>query len=131
MLYKCAEAVKEGRCYKLKVYKKKRYYGIEEILDLDIKKELDKINISKYIKKFNILEFKNYRVGDIVKDIKGVYKEHYLYINNSKIRLFVKQKRKGLLRKNNKLYIKKAQIGYYKGEKELIIYSSKDIQKED
>jgi exonuclease III len=131
MLYKCAEAVKEGRCYKLKVYKKKRYYGIEEILDLDIKKELDKINISKFIKKFNILEFKNYRVGDIVKDIKGVYKEHYLYINNSKIRLFVKQKRKGLLRKNNKLYIKKAQIGYYKGEKELIIYSSKDIQKED
>ena len=130
-LYKCAEGLKEGSCYKLKVYKKKKYYGIDEILDIEKIEEYKTIDINKYIKKFDINTLKNYNIGDIVKDIKGKYKEHYLYINNTKIRLFVKQKRKGLLRKNSNLYIKKAQIGYYKGEKELIVYSYKDIKKDN
>ena len=129
-LYKSAEELKEGYCYKIKVYKKSRYFKLEEILDLDKLEELEAIDVEEFIPKFDINRLDSYYIGEIVKDIRGVYKNHYLYIDGKKIRLFVKVTRRGLLKKNNKLFIKKAQIGYYKGEKELIVYSLEDITKE-
>ena len=132
-LYKSAEGLEEGRCYDFKVYKKKKYYGLDEITDLDILKKKGKIDIEEYIPKFNdsLMDKESKNIGDIVKDIKGVYRDREITVDNSSYKLYVKQKRKGLLKKNSHLYIKKAQIGYYKGEKELIVYSSDDIVKEN
>ena len=132
-LYKSADGLEEGRCYDFKVYKKKKYYGLDEITDLDIVKKKNKIDIEKFIPKFsNVLMAKKVdNIGDIVKDIEGVYRDKYINVNNRSYNLYVKQKRKGLLKKNSHLYIKKAQIGYYKGEKELIVYSLDDISKEN
>ena len=129
-LYKCAEPLKEGKCYNLEVLKKIRYFKIDEITQFKIKKVLKSIDTDSYIKEFNIDKLDSYIIGDIVKNIRGIYKNRYLKINNTKIRLFSKVKTRGLFKKNSKLYIKKAQIGYYKGEKELIVYSLKDIVKE-
>ena len=131
-LYKSADGLKEGLCYDFKVYKKKKYYGLDEITDLDIVKKKDKIDIQKFIPKFNnsLMDKKLKNIGDIVRDIKGIYKDRQITVDNSSYKLYVKQKRKGLLKKNSHLYIKKAQIGYYKGEKELIVYSADDIVKE-
>ena len=130
-LYRCAEAVEEGRCYDLRVFKKKRYYKIDEITKFKIAKTKGKIEPNSYIEPFDITKLDSYKIGDIVSNIRGVYKDRYLKINSKEIRLFSKVKRRGLFKKNSKLFIKKAQIGYYKGEKELIIYSLKDITKEE
>ena len=130
-LYKSAEAVREGICYDLLVLKKKRYYKIDEITNFKIVKKRKNIKADDFIEKFNINRFKEYKIGDIVSNIRGIYKNRYLYINGVKIKLFSKVKKRGLFKKNSKLYIKKAQIGYYKGEKELIVYSLKDIVKEN
>jgi len=132
-LYKSAEGLEEGRCYDFKVYKKKRYYGLDEITDLDILRKKEKIDTQKFIKNFepSLMQENVQNIGDIVKNIKGIYKNRYITVNNSKFRLYVKKKKRGLLRKNSHLYIKKAQIGYYKGEKELVVYSLEDISKEN
>ena len=131
-LYRSAEGLEEGRCYDLKVYKKKRYYRLEEITDLDIIAKKHTIDINKYIPKFDSsLMEKKKSIGQIVSDIRGVYKDRYIKVEGKRYRLFVKKKQKGFLKNGSHLYIKKAQIGYYKGEKELIVYSLKDISKED
>jgi len=132
-LYRSAEGLKEGKCYDLKVYKKKNYYGLEEITDLDIVKEKNSINIEKYIPKFkaSLMKLNSDNIGDIVKNIKGIYKDKYITVNGNKYRLFVKNKKKGILIKNSHLYIKRAQIAIYKGEKELVVYSPEDIEKRD
>jgi len=52
-------------------------------------------------------------------------------IDGEKIKLYVKSKKRGLLLKGNSLYIKRAQIGLYKGKKELIVHSLEDIKKEN
>ncbi len=131
-LYRSAEGLEEGRCYDLKVYKKKRYYRLEEITDLDIVAKKGTININKYIPKFDASIMENKKsIGQIVSDIRGVYKDRYIEVDGKRYRLFVKKKQKGLLKNGSLLQIKKAQIGYYKGEKELIVYSLKDINKEN
>jgi len=129
MLYKSANGLKEGSCYSLKVYKKKIYFKTEEILDLDIVAKVGKIDKDSYIDKFNINKLDNYRVGDIVRNVEGKFKNGYLFVNKQRVKLYLKRKSKNLLSNGTKLFIKKAQIGYYKGEKELIVYNSKDIKK--
>ncbi len=130
-LYKSADGLKEGHCYILKIYKKKRYYGLDEILDLDIVEDIGNINVEDYIKEFDINSLESYKVGDIVKNIKGIYRDKYLNIDGKRVKIYAKRKRKGIFTKGSNLYIKKAQIGYYKGEKELVIYSVDDVIKEN
>ena len=133
MLYKCAKELKEGSCYNLKIYKKKRYFNLDEILDLDILKDVAKIGVNSYIKAFkpymmrDNLEY----IGDIVKNIRGIYSNGYIKVNGKDYKLYIKQKNRRWLKNGSYLYIKKAQIGYYKGEKELVVYSLKDIIKEN
>jgi endonuclease/exonuclease/phosphatase family metal-dependent hydrolase len=130
-LYRCAEPVEEGKCYDLWVFKKKRYYKIDEITNFKIAKVKGAINPNNFIEQFDIEKLDTYKIGDIVSNIRGNYKDRYLKINGKEVRLFSKVKRRGLFKKGSKLFIKKAQIGYYKGEKELIVYSLKDIRKEN
>ena len=132
-LYKSADGLEEGSCYDFKVYKKKKYYGLDEITDLDIVKKKGKIDIQNYVPEFRdaLMDKSAKDIGEIVKNIRGIYKDKYITVGNSSYKLYLKQKRKGLLKKNSHLYIKKAQIGYYKGEKELIVYSADDIVKEN
>ena len=132
-LYKSAEGLEEGRCYDFKVYKKKRYYGIEEITDLDVLAKKGRIDIEKYIPKFThkLMQKDIDNIGEIVKDIRGIYNKGFINVDGNNYRLYVKKKKRGVLKKGSKLYIKKAQIGYYKKEKELIVYSTKDIIKEN
>ena len=130
-LYKSAEGLKEGICYDIKVYRKKKYYKLDEITDLDILKERKRVNVEKYIPKFSadLMDKNLSNIGEIIKDIEGIYKNGYIMVDNNRYKLYLKEKKRGLLKKNSYLYIKKAQIGYYKGEKELIVYSLKDIKK--
>ena len=130
-LYKSAEGLKEGVCYDFKVYKKKKYFGLDEITDLDIIEEKNKIDVDKFIHKFSdeLMSSDKDNIGDMVKDIEGIYKNGYIMVDNNRYKLYLKEKKRGLLKKNSHLYIKKAQIGYYKGEKELVVYSLEDIEK--
>jgi len=132
-LYRSAEGLEEGKCYNLRVFKKKKYYGLDEITDLDIVKEKKSIDINNYISEFNssLMAYDKSNIGEIVKNIEGVYKDRYITVNGDRYRLFVKEKKRGLLRKNSHLHIKRAQISIYKGEKELVVYSLEDISKEN
>jgi len=98
-----------------------------------VQKAKNSINIEKYIPKFkaSLMKLNSDNIGDIVKNIKGIYKDKYITVNGNKYRLFVKNKKKGVLIKNSHLYIKRAQIAIYKGEKELVVYSPEDIEKRD
>ncbi|NPA27693.1 MAG: hypothetical protein GXN91_01405 [Epsilonproteobacteria bacterium] len=130
-LYKSAGELREGRCYDLKVKRKKRYFKLDEITDLEVVKKRGRINVDKFIKNFKLSMLKEKNIGEIVKNIRGEYKRGYLKIGNRKVKLYVKEKKRGLLRSGNKLIIKRAQIGYYKGKLELIVHSLKDIKKEE
>jgi len=132
-LYRSANGLEEGKCYKLKVYKKKKYFGLDEITDLDIVKEQRSINIKEYIPQFepSIMDESIKNIGEIVKSISGVYNNGYIKIGSKEYKLFLKARKKGLLKRGSKLYIKKAQIGYYKGKKELVVYSLEDVKKEN
>ena len=131
-LYHSAAPLKEGYCYDIKVLKKKRYNKMDEITKLEVLQRVPKkIDIDEYIPKFTFeLLLDDNNIGAIVKDIKGIYKKGYLYIQNTPIKLYIKEKPRGFLKKGDKLFIKKAQIGYYKGKKELVVYSLDDIIKE-
>ena len=130
-LYKSAEGLSEGRCYDIKVFRKTKYFNIDEITDVDILKNRQSIDVEKFIPKFsaNLMDKKFSNIGEIVKDIEGIYKNGYVNVDNKKYKLYLKEKKRGLLKKNSHLYIKKAQIGYYKGKKELVVHSLKDIEK--
>ncbi len=131
VLYKSADGMNEGSCYDLKVYKKINYYGLQEITDFDILKKGKKINSNDWIKKFTLEDFNKAKLGDIVKDIKGIYKKGYLYLpSGEKIKLYVKERKKGLLKKGNHLFIKRAQISRFRGQWELVVFSGDDIIKE-
>ncbi len=127
-IYKAAYPLKEGYCYDLIIYEKKEYSKLNEITDLKVIKQLNKFNQNKYIDSFDISLLKDKNIGKVVKNIIGVYKNGFLYLNKAKIKLYLKEKRKGLLKKSKKLFIKKALIGYYKKSKELIVYSLDDIK---
>ncbi|HGZ70898.1 MAG TPA: hypothetical protein ENK74_05820, partial [Nitratifractor sp.] len=98
-LYKSAEGLEEGMCYDFKVYKKKRYYKLEEITDLDIVANKKTVDINDYIPTFSstLMRSDLNNIGEIVKEIHGIYKDRYIRVGAKRYRLFVKQKRKGLL----------------------------------
>ncbi len=122
-LYKSADGMQEGQCYDLKIYKKINYYGLEEITQLDIIKKREKIDIEQWIKTFDLSRFKKKYLGDIVKNIEGIYKRGYLFLKDgSKIKLYFKGRKKGLLKKGNQLFIKKAQISRFRKEWELKVF---------
>ncbi len=131
-LYHSAKELEEGFCYDIKVLQKKRYNKMDEITKLTVVQKLKKaIRVDEYIPQFSLdLFLDDTNIGALVRDIEGIYKNGFLYIDGTPIKIYLKEKKRGFLKKGDKLFIKKAQIGYYKGRKELIVYSLDDIRKE-
>ncbi len=129
LIYGGAEALKEGIRYDLAVLKLKHYYKIPEIGDFEILKEKEYVNINSYILPFkpSMLKDINYRYR-VVRDIEGVYRHYRLIVDKTPIKLYFKNRR-WRAKTGDKLKIKIAQIGYYRGESELIIWSRKDFKK--
>ncbi len=130
MIYGLAKALQEGRRYDLAILKLKHYYGISEIGDFEIIKDRGEVNLSPYIVDFkpSMLDNPIYRYR-VVKSIKGVYRHYRLIVDGVPIKLYFKN-RKWRVKRGDRVFIKKAEIGYYRGKSELIIWSYKDFKKE-
>ncbi|RXK01201.1 endonuclease [Arcobacter sp. CECT 8986] len=114
--------------YDLKVFSIKEFYGLKEIDKYKVEKvnkKLDNID-SLYINKFE--DFSNLNLqNEVIKDLVFEYKNNYLYYENSKIRVYFKNKNL-IPKKSSKLLIKKAQIGYFKKSPQIVIYNKDDFK---
>jgi exonuclease III len=125
-LYGCAGELEVGRRYDLLVRGIKNYYGLQEITHAYSMRQKERVDISDYLLREDDLSRPiAYRQNELFKDLTGVYKEGYFYVNNRKIPIYFK-KRKGTPPNGSKLKIDYAHLGYYKGL-QLVVYSPKDF----
>ncbi len=127
MIYGGVKELEIGGVYNLKVYKTKNYYGTLEIIDFDLIKKIGRLDITDFIEDFkpSLMEGENLRESRVVKNIEGFYDNGTIEIAGKKFKIYFRGR--GNRPKNgSKLIIKIAQIGYYKGEKELIVWSKND-----
>ncbi|AXH10135.1 endonuclease [Malaciobacter halophilus] len=123
-----AKNLKEFYSYDLKIFDIKSFHGLKEVKSFAIIKEKNKINnIEDYYLNSNYDLTKLKYQNEVVKNLEVIYKNRYAYYNNKKIRLYFKNKK--LIPKNNtKLLLKKAHIGYFRQEAQLVIYKNSDFK---
>ncbi len=126
-LYGCAKGLKEGYSYDITIYATKIYKGLKEAIDIEISKPFCKVEVSKYIPKFKPQMLNKEKVGMVVKDIEGIYRDNYIIGSWGKCRVYFK-KRAYIPQNGVKIKILRGQIGYYKGKMELIVWSKKDFK---
>jgi hypothetical protein len=66
------------------------------------------------------------RQNEVVRNLVGVYKNRYFYINGTKIPIYFKN-RKLTPKNGTKIKIAYAHLGYYK-KLQLVVYSKKDFR---
>jgi exonuclease III len=125
LIYGGANELRVGRVYDLEIFKIKDYYQMPEIIDFEIKAKKRKINLKKFIENFSpSLMSEDLPISKVVKNIKGVVNGNKIIINKEAFQIYFKGRQKP--QNGSKLMIKIAQIGYYKGKKEIIVWSKKD-----
>jgi len=126
LIYRVATPLKEGKRYDIEVFGFKHYMGLPEITDIEIAKEGKSVDITPYLGDIEDV-FKSGNISKVVTNIEGVYERGKLITKLGKIHLYFKKRR--LKPKNGvRLKIKRAQIGYYRGVRELVIWSKKDFE---
>ncbi len=131
-IYKIAPNLKLGYSYDIEVGGIDRYFGLKEIKSISniIKKKRIKDIKSYYLDGRNIDIFNPKYQNEIVKNLRGTYKNNYLYVKNHKgifkIKLYFK---KGVRKpkSNSKITIKSGHISVYKSKVQIVIYSSNDF----
>jgi endonuclease/exonuclease/phosphatase family metal-dependent hydrolase len=125
-LYGCAGALKEGYMYDLQIESIKRYKGLKEVTTAYILKERAKTDINAYLYDENDLLNRSLKQNEIIRDIRGTYKNGALYLNGKKYPVHFRNKK---LKPENgaKLKIDYAHLGYYK-VLQLVLYSKKDFK---
>jgi len=124
-LYGCAANLKEGYRYDLLVDSMKSYKGLKEITSAYVLKDRGKLDIRHYTLIQKELNQKSLRQNEVLRDIIGLYKNHFLYVNGLKIPVYFKKK-KHRPKNGVKLKIYYAHLGYYK-QLQLVIYNTKDF----
>ncbi len=119
-LYGTVNDLKEGRRYDLRVQEISTYKGLKEITALVKLKEKGSVSLTPFYQALGI-----WRQNEVVREIVGVYKNKYLYVNGKKIPIYFKN-RKLTPENGSKLKIHYAHLGYYK-KLQLVVYSKKDF----
>ena len=122
-LFGCADELEEGYRYDIRVDSITTYYGLKEITQIYIKKRNSHIDTSPYY--LTQKNLKDIRANEIIKDIEGVYKDGFLYIDGNKIAIHFRKKR-DKPKNHTRIKINYAHIGYYNGVN-LVIQSKKDF----
>ena len=125
-LYGCAGALKEGHKYDLLVEGIKTYKGLKEITHAYKLQDKGVVDSEKYILSEDRLLSNKLEQNEVLKDISGLYKNKFLYIEGKKFPLYFKKKK--LTPPNGtRLKIDYAHLGYYK-KIQIVIYSKKDFE---
>jgi len=119
-IYGATKELKEGREYDIIVYKTKEYHGLNEIVKFSINKKYGVVDIKPYIHK-SLFMLEN----EVLKDIKGEYRDKKFYIGQKSYPIFFKKKE---LKPPNgaRLLLKKVQVGYY-NRLQLVVWSAEDF----
>ncbi|WP_281950492.1 endonuclease/exonuclease/phosphatase family protein [Nitrosophilus kaiyonis] len=127
MIYNAPDNLNEKNVYDIEILKTKRYKGNLEIVktgDFVLKKTLKKVDQFFIKYKDQVLSKKIYQ-NEIITDLKGTYKNGYLFYKRGKIKLYFKDR--SLIPKNNsKILIKRGHISYYY-KPQIVIYYKKDF----
>lgn len=124
-LYGCAGRLKEGHTYNLLVEGIKTYHGLKEITHAYSLKDQGLVDSEKYMLSADRFASEKIPQNEVIKEISGIYKDHFLYVNDKKIPVYFKKKK--LTPSNgSRLKIHYAHLGYYK-KLQVVIYSKKDF----
>lgn len=122
-LYGCAGKLEEGRKYDLLVDGIKTYKGLKEVISAYKLKDKGTVDTRAYMSQAQALH--TLSQNEVLRDVKGVYKNRHLYVDNKKIPIYFKKK-KSTPSNGSKLKIHYAHLGYYKKE-QLVVHSTKDF----
>ncbi|WP_457605858.1 endonuclease/exonuclease/phosphatase family protein [Nitratifractor sp.] len=128
LVYKGAAGLEEGRRYDLIVHGFKRYRGMPELTDLEIVKAKGRVPTDPFISTYRkeMIGGKE-GVSRIVKDLEGIYRQGRLETAEGAVPVYFKGKR-WRPKEGSRLKIKRAQIGYYKDHKELVVWDRRDFE---
>jgi len=128
LVYGAAAGLKEGERYDLQIEGFKRYHGMPEITDLEILQERGQVGTDAFVSPFDpsMMERSADRYR-IVRDIRGLYRHRRLVVAGRELRIHFK-KRRWIPAEGEKIRIKRAQIGYYKGHSELVVWDRNDLE---
>lgn len=130
--YNCANDLKLGYTYNLKIKELHNYFGLKEITALEINKEYSKINNLKeyYLDATKIDMFDLNYQNEMVINLSGTFENGYIHFGSNekdKIKLYAKDKL--LLPKNGqKVTIMSGHLGFFKSNVQIIIYKKSDIR---
>ncbi|ADV45994.1 endonuclease/exonuclease/phosphatase family protein [Nitratifractor salsuginis] len=128
LVYGAAAALKEGHRYRIEVEGFKRYHGLPEIVDLEPLKDLGRVDLAPYIPAFRP-EMMNDPAARfrVVRDLEGIYRHRQLWVRQHAWPIHFRSRR-WKPKEGSRLRIKRAQIGYYKGHPELVIWDRNDFE---
>jgi exonuclease III len=124
-LYGCADSLVEGRSYDVLVEGLSTYKGLKEVTNASILVEKATVNLETYYLHAEGFNSKNLRQNEVVRNLRGVYKDGFLYTKGIKIPLYFK-KRKLTPKNGSRLKIDYGHLGYYK-KLQLVIYDANDF----
>ncbi len=126
LLYRSALQLEEGREYDLKVYKKKRYKGMDELTDVEVVRDLGKCDMEALVPAFEprMMNDESF-VGIVVKNLSGVVDGQKIKIDNREYPIHFRRKA-GRPLKGSMIRIEKAMIGYYKDHMEIVVWEKRD-----
>ena len=128
LVYGAAAGLTEGKRYDLRIEGFKRYHGMPEITDLEILRERGRVAADAFIPAFDPTMME--RSADryrIVRDIRGLYRHRRLIVGGRALRIHFK-KRRWIPADGENIRIMRAQIGYYKGHSELVVWDRSDFE---
>ena len=127
LVYGAAAPLEEGRIYDLELYGLKRYKGMPELTDLEISSPGKKVDTAPYLLSFSPELFEGRGgISHVVRDLEGIYRKGNLTVEGASVPIHFK-KRRWRPPEGSRLMIKRAQIGYYKNHKELVIWDRRDF----
>jgi len=128
LLYRCAGELKEGGVYNITAYQKKRYKGLDEIVDIALNMESGKVDGSLYVMPFSAkLMQSSVYINEVVSDIDGILKKSKIEIDGESFPVYFKKQAKRPP-VGTHIRISRAQIGYYKNHIQLVVWDRKDYK---
>jgi len=128
LLYRCAGEMKEGMSYDITAFLKKRYKGLDELVDITVEREIGAVDKETYRQKFMPEMMADIgSINEVVYDVEGVFHKRKITVDSKVLSLYFK---KGIKRppEGSRIRIKRAQIGYYKNHNELVVWDKDDYR---
>ena len=129
MIYKPSSQLKLGFIYDITVDEIDVYFGLKEITSIsNIKTKSENISFKDLYLDGNKIDLHDVNlVNNIVTNIKGIYKNKYLYFNNSKIKLYFKKAIKKP-EDGERISISSGHLSIYRSSMQIVIHKSTDFR---